>query len=492
MFGDVWYCGGQSNMALPLLHTLSRNKSRDAILAGRYSTMRIFGMSGNMNPNQAWSSLKDAVTTDPDPDKSLFMGFSSTCYYFGESLVDTLIAAGQPVPPIGLIHTAWGGSTIEQWLDNSTIVSCSNVSISPANGEWHESRVLPFISMTLKGFVWYQGENDMHGYFGNSALKTGYSCMMPALVASWRKMWSATPGTTDPNAPFGLVTLAPSGGEGGSDIGTMRWAQTAGYGVLPNPAMPNTFLAQSYDLDDPFSNISCYHATGCPAKPTPPGGWGGCQQYCDSLAGTNFYMGPIHPRDKKPVGERLANGAAVVGYGVAGHSNGPTLSGCTKDGSNLVLSFNATLLAEGGADKVEVQPYNVQAGASKLHVLVNASLWCMQTANRDTSCIDDGTGKPAAGSGFNDFKTWVAVDMKADPTAPNKLLVDLAKTGGVAYAVRYAWQGDCCSENPPTSGPCPIASCPIMASLSKLPANPFMAKIVRDKCSCVPPQMCDE
>eukprot|EP00659_Diplonema_papillatum_P009251 gene9251-14335_t len=26
-FGDVWYCSGQSNMALPLMYTFSRNKS---------------------------------------------------------------------------------------------------------------------------------------------------------------------------------------------------------------------------------------------------------------------------------------------------------------------------------------------------------------------------------------------------------------------------------------------------------------------------------
>ena len=78
----------------------------------------------------------------------------------------------------------------------------------------------------------------MHGVFGNSERKVGYACMMPALVASWRKLWAAA-SSTDALAPFGLVTLAPSGTEGGSDIGTMRWAQTASYGVLPNPAMPN-------------------------------------------------------------------------------------------------------------------------------------------------------------------------------------------------------------------------------------------------------------
>jgi hypothetical protein len=33
-------------------------------------------------------------------------------------------------------------------------------------------------------------------------------------------------------------------------MGAMRMAQTASYGFLPNPEMPNTFLAQAYDLDD--------------------------------------------------------------------------------------------------------------------------------------------------------------------------------------------------------------------------------------------------
>ena len=88
----------------------------------------------------------------------------------------------------------------------------------------------------------------MYSTFGNSLLKTGYSCLMPALVSEWRALWSATPGTTDHNAPFGVVTLASSGSEGGRNLGSMRLAQTAGYGVLPNPAMPHTFLVQALDL----------------------------------------------------------------------------------------------------------------------------------------------------------------------------------------------------------------------------------------------------
>ena len=117
----------------------------------------------------------------------------------------------------------------------------------------------------------------------------------------------------------------------------------------------------------------------------------------------------------------------------------------------------------------------------------------MQTAGRGHSatCIDDGTGRPAEGSGFADKTTWVAVDMTMRQGTTNTLDVNLTTTSGKAFGVRYAWQGDCCSEDPPTSKSCPIASCPLMGESSKLPANPFVAKIVGGKCECVAPQTCD-
>ena len=62
--------------------------------------------------------------------------------------------------------------------------------------------------------------------------------------------------------PFRIVTLASSGSEGGADIGAMRLAQTAGYGVLPAPAgtgMENTFLAQAFDTGEKRSFLRhCY------------------------------------------------------------------------------------------------------------------------------------------------------------------------------------------------------------------------------------------
>ena len=111
-----------------------------------------------------------------------------------------------------------------------------------------------------------------------------------------------------------------------------------------------------------------------------------------------------------------------------------------------------------------------------------------------------GPGTFDAGSG----KNWVTVDVLPG-VAPGTIDVDLAKAGGQPiFGVRYAMgvshglAHDCCAGNPNASSvPCPLASCPLMASWSEggdvsLPANPFMAHIVGGKCSCVKPQICDE
>ncbi|CAJ1423797.1 unnamed protein product [Effrenium voratum] len=324
-FGDVWYCSGQSNMALPLQYTMSRHRSLEAIQANKYGNIRIHGMSGNMNPTQPWAKVSDAIRSPSTCDKGCaFFKYSSTCWYFAESLSDRLGDV-----PLGMIHTAWGGSTIEEWLDNKTIASCRNATITSGNQQYHDKRVLPYVDMALKGWIWYQGENDMHGVHGNSALGYGYGCLAQRLVSSWRSLWR------QPEAPFGFVTLAPSGSEGGNSMGAMRWAQTANFGVAPNPAMPFSFMAQAFDLNDPFSNITCYRKGCCSGSPHGDcNGCGGPGGYCANLSDTNYYMGPIHPRDKKPVAARLAQAALVVAYGAQGSFTGPTLAGCRANGEN--------------------------------------------------------------------------------------------------------------------------------------------------------------
>jgi hypothetical protein len=40
--GDVYFCSGQSNMALPLTHTFSAKSLQAELLAGKYSQLRFF------------------------------------------------------------------------------------------------------------------------------------------------------------------------------------------------------------------------------------------------------------------------------------------------------------------------------------------------------------------------------------------------------------------------------------------------------------------
>ena len=79
-------------------------------------------------------------------------------------------------------------------------------------------------------YLRYQGENNCGALKGQYTHGLGYSCEQAVLIKGWREIWSQTPGTTDPQAPFGVVTLASSGAEGAdSEMGTMRIAQTVYY-----------------------------------------------------------------------------------------------------------------------------------------------------------------------------------------------------------------------------------------------------------------------
>jgi sialate O-acetylesterase len=109
-----------------------------------------------MNPQQNWTTVKAAATQPDGKDASDLFSYSATCYYFGESLIDKL---GPSAPPIGLIHTAWGGSRIESWVDNETLATCANSSglpipASEKRGLFHQERVLPYLDSSIKGWVW--------------------------------------------------------------------------------------------------------------------------------------------------------------------------------------------------------------------------------------------------------------------------------------------------------------------------------------------------
>ena len=104
----------------------------------------------------------------------------------------------------------------------------------------------------------------------------------------------------------------------------LRWQQTAGYGYVPNPAMPRTFMATAVDLGA-FEG-------GC-------GGDGFPNSLC------------IHPGYKQEVGARLVRGAMAVAYNdSAAYSTGPIFVTARLGPSTVVVRFSAT-----GAGGIEVR-----------------------------------------------------------------------------------------------------------------------------------------
>jgi hypothetical protein len=332
-----------------------------------------------------------------------------------------------------------------------------------------------------------QGENNCGGLHGNSGVEasgataaqpaSGYACMMEQLVALWRERWSATAGTTDPAAPFGVVSLSSHDSEGAADMASFRWAQQGAFGAVPNARMANTFLAHAYDLQDPWAgNTGACAAADAPLKPAAQGGID---------CSTPWYMGPsIHPRLKKPVGQRLALGALQTAYGAGGGgAAGGTIKGCRLAGppsaQQLTLSFEVP-----AGRSLQLRAYN-RSGAvhSATSVQLNGSSW--------------------------------AAAHVALGAAPGSVTVTLppGAAAGTITAVRYAWGGTdpngagdgagmpngddvSCCEGDGVGAPCVPAQCPLLAAeplapFGGLPVDPFIAQIVGGKCACPAPQVCD-
>eukprot|EP01060_Flectonema_neradi_P035146 TRINITY_DN637_c0_g1_i15.p1 TRINITY_DN637_c0_g1~~TRINITY_DN637_c0_g1_i15.p1 ORF type:complete len:687 (+),score=156.87 TRINITY_DN637_c0_g1_i15:46-2106(+) len=555
-FGNVYFCSGQSNMALSIHYTFEIPEKTTEVLSGKYSNIRTFmyGSMGGAMPSYTpryttqvghtnWYNISYSATI-PEPTSgghvhlNPFHTFSATCLNFGFALTDLLEKEGKPVPPIGLIQSAIGGTRIEQWIDNSTFVSCKNG--TPAyNSNLYYGMVTPFVNTTVKGFLWYQGENNCGEVMGNSMTKVGYGCYQVAIVDLWRRMFSAAEGTTNKLAPFGIVSLASGGSEGhGQHMAHMRWSQTGNYGLLPNPAMPNTFLAHAFDLGDPWGQRNAYEQNcskvdpatgkyGPNCLPWNNDAWDADLKYLYPAVKNNsapFFMGGIHPRIKSPVGRRLALAYYNSILGGTGVFAGPTISGCQMSSDSIEVKFNKTLLRN---DKIMVQDFNLTGVVESLSFMTctGASPYANESVcacsgwnyvkctargawpcanNQDTfwyceegpgwkppvSVIEDSKKMIESDGNLqwvperNNFETaWVATPLQPSTTG-DSITIDLKQlntTGGV-FAIRYGWASHstdtCCGANPDVAAgylPCNPAACPLMAASALIPANPFFA-----------------
>ena len=148
----------------------------------------------------------------------------------------------------------------------------------------------PLLPFPFKGAIWYQGESNRNN-------PDQYARLFPEMITDWRRAMGL-------KLPFYFVQIAPYGyrGDSGDLTARLRSAQAAAL------ALPRTGMAVTLDVGD--------------AK-------------------------DIHPRNKQPVGARLARHALAECYGQAVDRDGPIAKQARRVGDSLRVTF-----AEAGALKL--------------------------------------------------------------------------------------------------------------------------------------------
>jgi sialate O-acetylesterase len=105
LVGDVWLCGGQSNMELPL----SRTRDGDQVIKSAHNPeIRLFKVAGH--PSYSASAIPDGQWKICSPETiSSDGGFSAVAYFYARRLQEHIHV------PIGLVEDCLGGTPAEAW-----------------------------------------------------------------------------------------------------------------------------------------------------------------------------------------------------------------------------------------------------------------------------------------------------------------------------------------------------------------------------------------
>lgn len=310
--GEVWVASGQSNMEFNLSE--ATGSERDIAASGD-PLLRFYDMRPVARTNAGrWNDNETAATdtlghflpgrwTPVGPDNAGRL--SAVAYYFGRRLRDSLNV------PVGIISNGVGGSPCESWIDVNTLESAVPEILVNWKGndyvqKWCQQRaeenapgnhrhpyepsylfsagIRPLQQPDIAGVIWYQGESNAH----NTEL---HEQLFPLLVESWRREFRR------PDLPFCIVQL--------SSIDRPSWS-----------LFRDSQRRLSDRLDRVYMAVSSDHG--------------------DSL--------DVHPRNKRPIGQRLARQALRNVYGfnrLIADGPQPVAATGNRDGSVTITFKNA-------------------------------------------------------------------------------------------------------------------------------------------------------
>ncbi len=256
LIGEVWICSGQSNMEYSaswgMKDAAAETAKANAPTIRLFTVPKMTAATPQNNLNGSW------VACTPETMKY----FSAAGYFFGKRLQEDLKNV-----PIGLISSNWGGSAAEIWMPEEVVSGDATLSSAAKNltateycpnqpARAYNAMIVPLVDFKIAGAIWYQGESNV----GSQVYDKTFS----ALITSWRKLWKY-------DFPFYFVQIAPY--NYGADQYSGVIIRDAQRKVLQE--VSNTGMVVTSDISTPDD---------------------------------------IHPKDKKPVGVRLANLALANTY----------------------------------------------------------------------------------------------------------------------------------------------------------------------------------
>ncbi len=302
MVGDVWLCGGQSNMQFGLKESIGGDIAAEG---ADKDQLRLFTVPVKVS-NSPQYTIDSAWQIS---NKATAEGFSAVGYYFGRYL-----KTHQKVP-IGLINCCCGATSAEAWMSKDMLQAdkrFADAYLAPDyKPGWfplvpmifYNGMINAVVPYGIKGAIWYQGESNAGGAYL-------YRDLFPAMVKGWREKWG------EGDIPFYYVQLAPfEASKHGPEPGDSNWAELREAQLLALKKISNSGMAVITDVGN---------ATD------------------------------IHPKDKQPVGERLALLSLKQDYGQKVECYSPVYKSVKHDGEKLVVRFDnayAGLKTSGSAPK---------------------------------------------------------------------------------------------------------------------------------------------
>ena len=271
MIGELWLCSGQSNMEMPMKGFKNQpveNAGND-ILHSRNASLRLF----TVKRKASITPLDDVVGSWNEASPETVREFSATAYYFGR-LINELLDV-----PVGLLVTSWGGSACEAWNKADWMKAYPQVKIPATQEEVDKTKqrcptalyngmLHPLIGLTIRGVIWYQGEDNWPRY-------QYYADLFSGMVKGWRSEWGQG------EFPFYFCQIAPYD-----------------YNLITFP--PQDTVCSAYLREQQLKAEKMIPNSGMAV-----------------LMDAGLEKG-IHPKQKQVAGERLARLALVKTYGMRG------------------------------------------------------------------------------------------------------------------------------------------------------------------------------